>query len=89
MQGASGGIAGRLPVDDERVGVGAGREKDLDPPFPVNAPEGMGEAAPLVEAANQRYRPGHGSRVSEHDLAQLGTHGASSHANVVNRPLFL
>jgi hypothetical protein len=46
------GIADYLPVDDERVGVITGREKDFDPPLPVDAPERMGARVPLVEAAN-------------------------------------
>jgi hypothetical protein len=70
------GIADPLPINDERIGIRTGRKKNLDPPFPVDAPEGMGKRIPAVEAADQRYRPRHGSRIPEHDLAQLGRHDA-------------
>ena len=65
------GIAAHMPIYDERVRIGTGRKKNLDPPFPVGVPEGMGKRAPLVEAADQRYWPRHGSRIAERDFAQI------------------
>jgi hypothetical protein len=76
MHGMTRGIASHLPIDDERIGIGTRREKDIDPPFPVDGPEEMGKRVPLVEAADQRYRARHGSRIPEHDFAQLGNHSA-------------
>jgi len=70
------GIAAHLPIYDERIGIGTGRKKNLDPPFHVDAPKGMGKRIPLVEAADQRYRPRHGSRIAERDPAQIRSHGA-------------